>query len=189
VQQLSVSRRRIALGYLAIVLAVATLWGGVEAVIQRFGSASQDVRLGLWRDTLRIVRDFPLMGSGLNTYGIAMLHYQTVPGDALYIEAHNDYLQIAAEGGLVLSGTVVVALGLFAREIWRRFREDVDDPSTYWLRVGAVTGLGAIAVQETVDFTLQMPGAAVLFVILAAIAIHRPTHRVGVASRAPVVAR
>ena len=34
----------------------------------------------------------------------------------------------------------------------------------------------AIAIQEFSDFTLQMPGAAVLFVVLAAIAIHRPSY-------------
>jgi hypothetical protein len=44
---------------------------------------------------------------------------------------------------------------------------------TRWLRLGAVVGLSLIAVQETVDFSLQIPGNAALFVVLAAIAIHR----------------
>src|SRR4051812_15512262 len=107
-----------------------------------------------------------------------MLHYQTTvaPGGELFIEAHNDYLQLLAEGGLLLGVPILIALALFIREIWRRFREGVDDTRTYWLRAGAVTGLCAIAVQEVSDFTLQMPGAAVLFVVLAAIAIHRPDH-------------
>lgn len=69
----------------------------------------------------------------------------------------------------------LVALVLFVSEVWRRFREAADDPRTYWLRAGAVTGLGAIAFQECFDFTLQMPGAAALFVVLAAIAIHVPS--------------
>jgi hypothetical protein len=34
--------------------------------------------------------------------------------------------------------------------------------------------LVAIAFQEFVEFSLQMPGNAVLFTVLAAIAIHRP---------------
>ena len=55
---------------------------------------------------------------------------------------------------------VLIALALFIREMWRRFRERADDTRTYWLRAGAVTGLCAIAVQELSDFTLQMPGAA-----------------------------
>ncbi|MBI4519635.1 MAG: hypothetical protein HY701_02265 [Gemmatimonadetes bacterium] len=112
----------------------------------------------------------------MNTYGIAMLHYQPVPGGELYIEAHNDYLQLAAEGGLLLGVPILLAAVLFVREVWRRFREAADDSRTYWLRAGAVTGLCAIAFQELFDFTLQMPGAAALFVVLVAIAIHRPSH-------------
>jgi O-antigen ligase len=47
-------------------------------VIQRFQGATPDIggRLGIWQDTLRIIQDFPLTGTGLNTYGIAMLRYQ-----------------------------------------------------------------------------------------------------------------
>lgn len=44
----------------------------------------------------------PTRGTGLNTYGVSTLFYQTsVPGQHLR-EAHNDYLQLAAEGGLLL---------------------------------------------------------------------------------------
>jgi len=50
---------------------------------------------------------------------------------------------------------------------------------TYWIRVGAVTGLVSIALQETVDFSLQMPGNAALFAVICGMAVHR----------APVTAR
>src|SRR4051812_3721407 len=162
----------------AAVLAAVSL-GGVEVLAGRLRgtpSSMLDGRLGIWQDTLRIARDFPIAGTGLNTYGIAMLHYQTVNDGSQYIESHNDYLQIISEGGLLLGVPILIALGFFIREIRRRFREAADDTRTYWLRAGAVTGLCAIAVQEVSDFTLQMPGAAVLFVVLAAIAIHRPDH-------------
>lgn len=152
----------------------AVAWGHVDDVVSRFQSVRADDRPAIWRDAIHVARDFPLAGTGLNTFGVAMLHYQTVPGDELYIEAHNDYLQILAEGGLLLALPVALALAVFVREIWRRFSEGRDDTRTYWIRAGAVVGLCAMAMQEFVDFTLQMPGAAVLFVVLAAIAIHRP---------------
>ena len=176
-RQPSGSRKMIAFAYLLAVLFAAISLGGIGILAGRFYGTSWsnlDGRLDVWRDTMRIVRDFPLTGTGLNTYGIAMLHYQTVQDGSQYIEAHNDYLQIMAEGGLLLGVPILLALLLFAREVWRRFREGADDAATYWVRAGAVTGLCAIAVQEMSDFTLQMPGAAVLFIVLAAIAIHRP---------------
>lgn len=167
---------------LAFVLIVAVGWGGVDAVGQEFSTAWSDVggRLGIWQDTIGIIQDFPLAGTGLNTYGIAMLGYQTFWPDRHWVEAHNDYLQLAAEGGLLLGLPIVITIFLFVREVRRRFRESADDTQTYWLRAGAVTGLIAIAFQEVVDFSLQMPGNAALFAVLAAIAVHRPYKRVRV---------
>ena len=174
-RQSSTSRRAITSACLVACLVMAAAWGGVDAVLARFEDRSFDDvggRVEIWQDTLDIVGDFPLTGTGLNTYGVAMLRYQTRSLEPRYVEAHNDYLQIAGEGGLLLGVPVLVVLVLFVRQIWLRFREAADDPTTYWLRAGAVTGLSAIAFQSVFDFTLQMPGAAALFVVLAAIAVH-----------------
>ena len=103
-----------------------------------------------------------------------MLAYQTHGLDAYAVEAHNDYLQLAAEGGLLLGLPITWLLVAFAREVRRRFRENADDTRTWWLRAGAVIGLGGLALQSLVDFSLQMPGNAVLFALLMAIAAHRP---------------
>jgi hypothetical protein len=45
----------------------------------------------------------------------------------------------------------------------------------YWIRFGAAAGLAAIALQSTVEFSLQMPGNATLFVVLCALALHQRT--------------
>jgi O-antigen ligase len=175
-RQPSRGRKTFAIGYLLFVVIAAASWGRLDTVLARFETASEDPRFAIWQDTITIIRDFPLTGTGLNTYGIAMLKYQTVHDGFSYTEAHNDYLQLGAEGGLLLGIPAFLTLLLFIREIWLRFREGADDMTTYWLRAGAVTGLCAIAMQEVTDFTLQMPGAAVLFVVLAAIAIHKPDY-------------
>ena len=159
---------------LLLVVAVG-LGGGVDAVEQEFSSASWsdlEGRVGIWRDTVSIIRDFPLTGTGLNTYGVSMLGYQTDNPSVRWVEAHNDYLQLVAEGGILLVVPVGIAFFVLVREVRRRFREGGDDAMTYWLRAGAVTGLLALSLQSLVDFSVQMPGNAVLFVTLWAIAIH-----------------
>ena len=172
-------RRRALPAGLAVLSAAALAWAGAGAVggeVAATWATAFDPggRAGIWSDTLRIVRDFPLAGTGLNTYGIAMLAYQTHGAEAHAVEAHNDYLQLAAEGGLLLGLPALLAAGVFVREVRRRFRESGGDTRTWWLRAGAVTGIAAVALQELVDFSLQMPGNAVLFALLLAIAVHRP---------------
>jgi hypothetical protein len=46
--------------------------------------------------------------------------------------------------------------------------------TSYWLRVGAIAGLVAIAIQESVEFSLQLPGNAMMFTALCMLAVHKP---------------
>jgi O-antigen ligase len=142
------------------------------------------LRRVIWRDSAAVIRDFPLVGSGLNTFGPAMLTYQTTQRDQHFQEAHNDYLQILVEGGLIGGLPAAFALVILARAIRRRFVTRQDEAMAYWLRVGATTGLVAIGLQSLVEFSLQMPGNAVFCVVLMAIALHeaptrssKPGHR------------
>jgi hypothetical protein len=75
---------------------------------------------------------------------------------------------------------VLCTIAVLARDIWRRFAES--NGSSYWVRLGAVTGLIAIGLQSTVEFSLQMPGNAALAAVLCGIALHRDP-RVAVARR------
>ena len=184
-RQASRSRKVLTSLHVTFVLVAAAIMGGANVVIQRFATESLETpggRWSIWQDALRIIHDFPLVGTGFNTFGIAMLNYQAVKQPFLYIEAHNDYLQIAAEGGALLGVPVLILVGVFIHQVRRRFREGADDTRTYWLRAGAVTGLCTIAFQSLFDFTLQMPGAAALFVVLAAIALHHPRQQLSRAS-------
>jgi O-antigen ligase len=168
--------RAMAAIYLCVLVISAVAWAGVDRAVDRFGRASSDAggRLSAWSDTVNIIRDFPIFGTGIGTYGLAMLVYQTNGRDVMYAEAHNDYLQLAAEGGLLIVVPAAIVAGLVAYVVRRRLKSRDDDPLTYWIRVGAVAGIAGIAAQSIVEFSLQMPGNRVLFVLLLALALHRP---------------
>jgi len=170
-----------AAGVIAVGLAMLA-WNGAAVLQEIAQTEGSSGRFEIWHDTQRIISDFWLTGTGFNTYGAAMLYYQPRQDGVRFIEAHNDYLQLIAEGGLLVGiPFLILAIAVIA-EIRKRFREAADDTRTYWLRVGAVTGLIALALQSTIEFTLQMPGGAMMFTVLLAIAMHHPpprlTHRV-----------
>jgi O-antigen ligase len=172
------SRRALAVLSLSLVATGCVGWVGADKIGGRFaefGAEGLGGRANAWRDASAIARDFPIAGTGLDTFGAAMLVYQTTHLEELYAEAHNDYLQVAAEGGLLVGLPAIALMLLTAREVRRRFREQRDSVTLYWIRAGAVTGLLTIALQEISEFSLQMPGNAALFCILAAIALHRPS--------------
>jgi putative inorganic carbon (HCO3(-)) transporter len=173
------TRRTLVIGYLACVIILVTAWVGVDTIGSRFASADWSElngRRGAWADAAGIFWKFPLAGTGLDTYGVATLFYQQHDLAFHYAEAHNDYLQLAAEGGALLIIPALLSAALFAVAVRKRFKEETGT-SGYWIRVGAVTGLAAIALQETVEFSLQMPGNAALFAVLCGIALHRSPER------------
>jgi O-antigen ligase len=175
----SAARAATAFVYLALLVIVAVGWAGAGVLAARFSNADWselNARRGAWTDAAEVAARFPIAGTGLDTYGRAMVLYQRHDPEHYYTEAHNDYLQLAAEGGLLLTIPAAICVLLFTAAVWTRFR---DEPSVvaHWLRVGAVTGLAAVALQDTVDFTLQMPGNAALFAALCGIALHRVPER------------
>jgi O-antigen ligase len=155
---------------------VGILVAGSPAIVNRFTAHSWTTahgRLPIWEQGITMARDFPITGAGLNTYQRIAKLYPSSGFDQPYEGAHNDFLQLAIEGGLLVGIPAVILIGFFISETRRRFRESAGDSVTEWIRIGAVVGLVAIAAQELVEFTLQIPGNAALFVVLAAIAIHR----------------
>jgi O-antigen ligase len=178
-RQTTAPRRVVLTAYVLFVGVLAVGWAGFDLVAGRFADANRDLALreAVWWDALHIHHDFPVFGSGANTFGIAMLVYQTADPTVHFAEAHNDYVQLLAEGGLLVSVPALVLLVLFVREVRRRFRDEAGDGLTYWIRVGAVTGLVAIGLQEVVEFSLQMPGNTALFCALIAIAAGKLPHR------------
>ena len=165
-------------GGLVLLFVLAFAWAGTGVVTRIADSGgSLELRRNIWSDSLATLRAFPITGTGLDTFGKAMLSYQSSTRQLHFQEAHNDYLQIAVEGGLLLGVPAAIAMIALVAAIRRRFGAGEDDGMTWWLRVGAATGLLAIALQSAVEFSLQLPGNAVMFVVLAAIALHRAPKR------------
>ena len=130
-------------------------------------------RATIWRETLPVVRDFWLAGTGVGAYQTAMAIYQRSNIGLIYNQAHNHYLQVAAEGGLLVGIPVAIALMLFVRAGSRAVARD--ESGMFWLRVGAASGLAGVAVQCLFETGLLTPANSVLAAIVAAVLLHVPT--------------
>lgn len=152
----------------------AVFWSDLTAVADRVAQASTAIegRLRIWRETVPIVRDFWLTGTGAGTYQTAMLLYQQSDRLWYFNQAHNQYLQLAAEGGLLLVAPAALAAVTYMGEAAQRLRDDRS--GMFWIRSAALCGLGAAALQSVWETGLTMPANAVLAGVLAALAVHDP---------------
>src|SRR5208282_3299391 len=61
---------------------------------------SQDTRVRIWGDTLRLVQAYPWTGCGLGAFERGLYRFKTVAPVSTVGFAHDDYLQILAELGV-----------------------------------------------------------------------------------------
>ena len=157
---------------LVLIVGFALTRADIPALAERFGQSGTDVRdrLKIWSDTLPMMQDFWLTGTGAGTYRMAMLSYQRAERSVQFNQAHNHYLQAAAEGGIVLASLIVAMLVALTQGIRRHLQ--AEPSGTYWIRAGAACGLLAAALQAVWETGLVMPANAALAAVLAAIASH-----------------
>jgi len=163
---------------------VATFYASPGALLDRFARSrtlGAGGRVEIWRQTLPIMSDFPATGSGIGTYEQAMLVYQEGNRQFFFNQAHNQYLQLAAEGGLLVCVPIFVATVVFVGLVSSRIRHDRS--ATFWIRVGAVAALTGVATQSLWETGLRMPANALLFGLVAAIAVHQPRPGAGSGAR------
>ena len=164
-----------AAGALALAAVLAIFAGNLAMIVHQAESTLREGaggRLAIWRDTLGIIRDFWPAGSGIGTFSEVMTLYQTTDPQVHFNQAHNHYLQIAAEGGVLVGVPAAIALISLARAAMRRFADDRS--GLWWTRLGAAVGVGAVAFQSLWETGLRMPANAALFAVVAAIALHPP---------------
>jgi O-antigen ligase len=160
---------------LALVVALiggALLFGGEAALSRLAGTVnSNDPATGrahFWSVTLRIIQAHPLIGSGLGSFGLAYTQYDSRNGSERLEQAHNDYLQVMSDAGII-----GVGLGLFFIVVLFRngfARRETDDTFRRGVATGALAGCFAVLVHSFFDFTLHTTSNALLFLILAALA-------------------
>ena len=168
------TQRWMAAGYGVFLLIGVAAWRGTDTLVSWYGNTGTwRWRLQLWQDTLPLLQDHWVVGSGLNTYRRLMLVQPRSDMSVLPLQAHNDYLQLGVEGGLLVTVPVVILAAAIGAMIVRALRMPQDN-LTWWVRVGSVAGLCGMAVQEISEFSLQIPGVALMYATCVALAVHHP---------------
>jgi O-antigen ligase len=121
---------------------------------------------------VRLIRDFRWTGTGAGTFGAAIVPYQTTEPGYTIGQAHNHYLQIAAEGGFMLSSLAALIVTSFLLVFRRGLVED--EGRHHLIRAGAAGGIAGVMLQSFWDTGLRMPANAMLLAVLAAIVTHAP---------------
>lgn len=164
-----------------------TVWLGGDRLATRIESAraelapeDSELRQGvsrneIWQATWKLFVAHPVLGVGMGGYWAAVPSAHNASGTMTPQEAHNDYLELLASGGLV----GLALAGWFAIVALKRIREKLASPHRFDRAVcfGATIGIAGVVVHSLVDFGLHMIVNALVFTTLIVIATSKPSRR------------
>ncbi|MBL8186316.1 MAG: O-antigen ligase family protein [Blastocatellia bacterium] len=135
-------------------------------------SASKDLttdRLHIWGVAIRVIGAHMPFGAGFGAFGVAYTAFDSYSGLERVEQAHNDYLQVVADGGIIgfLIGVgflwLVIRTGLRSSQIDNTYRRGI--------AIGAFSGISALLVHSIFDFVLHTTAVALLFLLLMTLLI------------------
>lgn len=125
-------------------------------------------RSHFWSVTLQIIKAHPLIGTGLGAFGVVYTKFDTRNGLFRLEQAHNDYLQVLSDGGMIGAALALAFVGLL---FYRAFvRAQSSDDFRRGVALASLGGCFAVLVHSFFDFTLHTTSNALLFLVLAAMA-------------------
>lgn len=155
--------------FLTTSLLYSLLLGSSQA-LSRFEYLIDPGRYAAFKGALKIFTEFPVLGSGLATFGDVFYKFEPANLNGIYyIHTHSDWLQLLAETGILGFFLVTVAwLSFFFKmaQQWRRRQ----DRFARGLGLGALAALGAGAFHALAEFPFHIPALSLLYASIAAIA-------------------
>lgn len=132
---------------------------------------SINTRLLIWKTTLEMIKDRPIFGSGIGTFKMNYLNYQAEflrknPGYIKYSgkagEAHNEYLQMWAELGIIGLGLFILIFYFFYKAIFNFFKsnKNIKDKT---ITLGLVMGITSFLIHSLFTFPLHVPALGITF--------------------------
>jgi putative inorganic carbon (hco3(-)) transporter len=183
---------------LLLVVAGGVVWLGGDQLATGAETASIEIagkdkselhegarRRDVWRASWLMFKAHPIVGAGFGGYWAEVPRFHQASGRLTPQQAHNDYLEVLASGGVV----GLVLLIWFAIVLLNQARKTLGATNGFQRAAarGAIIALVGISVHSIVDFGLHITVNALVFVALLAIvslnALAPPARPAGVAGQ------
>ena len=165
---------------IAIDVFIVGSWFGLEKLANRIEQTSVAYRQNESTESVEtrtepakygidLIADYPLFGAGPGSWYVAFPRYRGGDLSSFFDYAHNDYVQFVAESGLI-GGAVLFAIVVWSLVVALIAQFQRRDPLMRGLSFASIMGVTSILIHSSVDFNLQIPANAMLFMVLLAFA-------------------
>ncbi len=175
-------KRRISKGNTMLMLGVIMIstlaigWFGWDQIFERFARLKNaqgviyESRLDFWKDTKNIINHYTISGSGMGTFSHIYPLHRSFQSDRFLTHAHNDYLELLAEGGIIAFFLAISFLLTLFYKTYKTFLKRRDGFSIY-LYIGCITAMVSILLHSFTDFNMHIGANGLWFFFIAGIAV------------------
>ncbi|WP_375605241.1 O-antigen ligase family protein [Flavobacterium davisii] len=142
--------------------------GVIEVYMSDAESDATSGRIYLWKNTIEIIKNSPFLGTGLGSYKIESIPYESKQRTTWSISkySHNDFLQTASETGIING---LIYLSLFLIIAWKSFKiliKKSTESDTFWLALIVFTSVFAYGFDSSLNFPKERIITQIHFVII-----------------------
>ncbi len=173
-------------GVFILLFILSVQWFGWNTVFERFDRLENDraeiyeTRFDIWKDSSLIAKDLFITGAGFGSFKTIYPRYRTFGGEKSVLHAHNDYLELLIEGGIISVLFVCWFLFQLFSESYRVYSHRHERYSIY-LFLGSLTGIISILLHSFTDFNLHIGANGLFFFFLCGLLVSAANTR----SRSP----
>ncbi|MBU1420035.1 MAG: O-antigen ligase family protein [Proteobacteria bacterium] len=155
---------------------LAVTWFGWEPILTKINrtvtetGGIADGRLLVWQDCIPLIRDFLFTGSGFGTFINVYPQYSTLPTSAIFDHAHNDYIELVTDGGLIgflLAAWFVITIIHQGFQRLKNRRE----PYSLLLIICGLTAIFSLLIHSVTDFNMHNGANGLYFFFLCGILV------------------
>ena len=176
----SVSRHKRNHGFIIAILACITfvalgilLKNGFEQRLRSLKKTETDVsvqeRITIWKDSIRIWRDYPLIGIGADAFRSIYPQYKSLKIPRSFFYPVNSYVQLLVEGGIVAVLLFIALVGFYIQKVWFNFKH-----KSVTNKIFIMAALGTISVAAShavVDLAPYIPLYSIVLISIAGLAL------------------
>ncbi len=152
------------------------IWIGIDPVIRELSTLLKLTKASpqrpiAWRDSLKIIKDYPLVGVGYGNFRNIFPFYKSPSlGSAFWDHAHNEYIEYAVDTGLI--GFLLFYFPIFSSLFWiikRWFKRT--EAFSVGISLGGISAISLLLMANLYTFNLHIPAISFLFFFIMAITI------------------
>lgn len=167
----SIKKKRWIIGLVIFsIFSTMVIIGGnkIESRFEEISEEGKIKRVDIWMDSVELIADFPVLGTGLGTFNKIYPKYQSKNQNLFFEHAENDYIETLADSGVI--GLLIVigllfAFFLTAFKAWKRRH----DKYVVLMVASGISSCMAIAIHSLTDFNLRIPANALTLTVIAAL--------------------